>query len=101
MQIAQLYQLYLEHPVIKTDTRKIKGGDVFFALKGPNFNGNYFAEQALALGASYVVIDEEINVSDDRVIKTTDSLLTLQQLAQYHREQFNSSPNNNKLPFFA
>ena len=88
MQIAKLHQLYLKNPVVKTDTRKIKEGDIFFALKGPNFNGNYFAEQALAAGAAYAVIDEEININDDRIIKTEDALLTLQQLAKYHREQF-------------
>ncbi|MEP6596266.1 MAG: UDP-N-acetylmuramoyl-tripeptide--D-alanyl-D-alanine ligase [Ginsengibacter sp.] len=101
MQIAHLYQLYLKNPVITTDTRKIKEGDIFFALKGPNFNGNYFAGQALAAGVAYTVIDEEINVSDDRIIKTADALLTLQQLAKYHREQFNCRQDGNNLPFIA
>lgn len=100
MQIAQLYQLYLEHPEIKTDTRKIKG-DIFFALKGPNFNGNYFAGPALASGAAYVVVDEEININDDRVIKTADVLLTLQQLARHHREQLSSRLGGNDLPLIA
>ena len=92
MQIAQLYQLYLKHPGIVTDTRKIKPGDIFFALKGPNFNGNHFAEQALAAGAAYAVVDEEINPGDERIIKIEDTLLTLQQLAKQHREQFSHIP---------
>ncbi len=37
MEISQLYQVYLQHPVIKTDTRKIQTGDIFFALKGPKY----------------------------------------------------------------
>jgi len=100
MQVAQLYQLYLEHPVVKTDTRKLQEGDIFFALKGPNFNGNHFAQQALDAGAAYVVVDEETNVGDNRIIKTEDALLTLQQLAKYHREQFSFRPEGN-LPFIA
>ena len=63
-------------------------GDIFFALKGPNFNGNHFAKQALNSGAAYVIIDEELNFTDDRLIKTNDVLLTLQELAHHHRNQF-------------
>ena len=56
--IAQLYEIYLRHPSIQTDTRKLKAGDLFFALKGPSFNGNTFAARALELGAAYAIIDE-------------------------------------------
>lgn len=101
MEIDQLYRLYLKHPVIKTDTRKIQDGDIFFALKGPNFNGNDFAEQALAAGAAYAVVDEEINLVDDRLIRCTDTLSTLQKLAQHHREQFKYRPGSYQLPFIA
>ena len=51
MQIAELYQVYLQHLSIQTDTRKLKIGDLYFALKGPNFNGNRFAMLALEAGA--------------------------------------------------
>lgn len=61
---------------------------MFFALKGPNFNGNHFAKQALDSGAAYVIIDEELDITDERLIKTNDVLLTLQQLAKHHRQQF-------------
>jgi UDP-N-acetylmuramoyl-tripeptide--D-alanyl-D-alanine ligase len=101
MQIHELYQIFLKHPVITTDTRKIQKGDIFFALKGSNFNGNYFAEQAMKAGASYSVIDQEPNFTDGRVIKCEDSLLTLQQLAKYHREQFNFTSESRQLPFIA
>ena len=53
MQIHDLYTIFLQHPSIQTDTRKLKAGDLFFALKGPNFNGNQFAKQALDAGAAY------------------------------------------------
>lgn len=94
MDIKELYKLYLQHPSIKTDTRKLENGDLFFALKGPNFNGNHFAIQALNAGAAYVIADENLNFSDDRIIKIPDALLTLQQLAKHHRKQFN-------IPFIA
>ncbi|MDQ6756927.1 MAG: UDP-N-acetylmuramoyl-tripeptide--D-alanyl-D-alanine ligase, partial [Bacteroidota bacterium] len=94
MEIEDLYKLYLQHPSIKTDTRKIKSGDIFFALKGENFNGNSFAKQALDAGAAYAVIDEEVNIADERLIRRDDVLLTLQQLAKHHREQFS-------IPFIA
>ena len=88
MTIEQLYRLFLQHPSVQTDTRQLKQGDFFFALKGPNFNANAFALKALQQGAAYAVIDEDINSEDERLIKTTDVLTTLQQLAKHHRQQF-------------
>ena len=94
MEIAQLYQLFLQYPSVETDTRKLKSGDIFFALQGPNFNGNQFALQALEAGAAYVVVNEDIAPSNERVILVNDTLQTLQDLAKYHREQFD-------IPFIA
>ena len=88
MLIQELYAVYTKYPSVQTDTRKLQQGDLFFALKGPNFNGNLFAQQALNAGAAYVVVDEETGFSDERLIKTPDVLQTLQQLAKYHRQQF-------------
>ena len=88
MQIAELYDLFLAHPVVQTDTRKLKQGDLFFALKGPNFNANHFARQALEVGAAYAVVDEYDGSDDDRIIKVKDVLDCLQQLARHHRMQF-------------
>jgi len=90
--ISFLYQLYKDHPQIQTDTRKLKQGDLYFALKGPNFNGNIFALFALENGASYAIVDEPIEVSElinDRILQVEDVLSTLQALAKFHREQFN------------
>ena len=88
MEIYDLYALFLQHPSIQTDTRKLQQGDLFFALKGPNFNGNQFARKALDAGAAFVVTDEPADFTDERIINTGDSLQTLQQLAKYHRQQF-------------
>jgi UDP-N-acetylmuramoyl-tripeptide--D-alanyl-D-alanine ligase len=92
--ITELYKLYLQHPSVQTDTRKLKPGDIFFALKGDNFNGNHFALQALEQGAVYAIIDEDVNAPDNKLIKVDDVLVTLQQLAKFHREQFS-------IPFIA
>ncbi|HZF65622.1 MAG TPA: UDP-N-acetylmuramoyl-tripeptide--D-alanyl-D-alanine ligase [Chitinophagaceae bacterium] len=88
MNIEELYQLYLQHPSVATDTRKLKEGDLFFALRGPNFNGNEFAEKALASGAAYAVIDDERYSVAGKTIVVDDALQTLQLLAKHHRQQF-------------
>lgn len=94
MTIPELYNIYLQNPSIQTDTRKLKQGDIFFALKGPNFNGNLFAAQALEAGAAYAVIDEMQEGGNERMILVPDVLQALQDLASYHRDQF-------KIPFIA
>lgn len=88
MDINVLYELFLRYPSVETDTRKLKKGDLFFALKGPHFNGNHYLEQALAAGASHCIADETSDLTDDRIILVKDGLDTLQQLAKKHREQF-------------
>jgi UDP-N-acetylmuramoyl-tripeptide--D-alanyl-D-alanine ligase len=94
MSIEKLYEIYLQYPQVQTDTRKISKGEIFFGLKGPNFNGNKFAKQALEMGAALVVADEETGLTDDRVFMVANVLETLQQLALHHRKQF-------KIPFIS
>lgn len=94
MLLNELYQRYLQYPSIQTDTRKLKPGDLFFALKGDRFNGNLFAKQALDAGAAYAIIDEPVGFEDERLIHTEHVLTTLQELAGYHRNKFN-------IPFIA
>jgi len=88
MSIEHLYNIYKQYPSVQTDTRKLKEGDIFFALKGGNFNGNTFVEKALEAGASYAVIDEEQYAVFGKTVLVDDVLTTLQQLAKHHREQF-------------
>lgn len=88
MKIEELYQVYLENPSVQTDTRKLKKGDLFFALKGPNFNANEFAKQAFDAGAAYAIIDEEKYTIPGKTILVEDSLAALQLLAKHHRQQF-------------
>jgi len=94
MTIENVYEIYKAHPSVQTDTRKLKQGDIYFALKGERFNGNAFAMSALERGASYAVVDEEIGSEDPRIIYVDDALITLQSLAAHHRNQF-------QIPFIA
>jgi len=89
MNIETLHKLFLESTGLTTDTRAIKTNQLFFALKGDNFNGNLFAEKALTKGAGYAIIDEESVNTNDRYILVEDVLETLQQLSTYHREFLN------------
>ena len=87
MDIQSLYALFLEHPAISTDTRKIIPGSIFFALKGENFDGNTFAMEALRQGAALAVVSDS-SLTDSRMIWVENTLKTLQELAAYHRKQF-------------
>jgi UDP-N-acetylmuramoyl-tripeptide--D-alanyl-D-alanine ligase len=92
--IEGLYQIYLQHPAIQTDTRKLQPGGIFFALSGGNFNGNTFAAEALEKGVAYAVIDDAAYAVNDKCIVVEDTLAALQQLARHHRRQFS-------IPFIA
>jgi UDP-N-acetylmuramoyl-tripeptide--D-alanyl-D-alanine ligase len=85
--ISSLYQIYLNHPTICTDTRNITEGCLFFALKGDRFDANTLASTALLSGAAYAVIDNAEYLLDDRYILVDDTLSTLQELAKFHRGQ--------------
>lgn len=89
MDIAALHTLFLKSTGVATDTRGIQTNQLFFALKGDNFNGNTFADKALIKGASYVVIDEAHFGKNERFILVDDVLETLQNLSTYHREYLN------------
>ena len=86
MSISSLYEIFLKHPVITTDSRDCPAGSIFFALKGETFDGNAYALKALELGCAYAVIDEAEYAIDSRCILVDDVLTTLQLLANYHRK---------------
>jgi len=90
MSIDELYSIYRQNPGVQTDTRKLKPNDIFFALKGPNFNGNTYAETALDMGAAIAVIDDKAYYTrPDKMMLVEDVLHTLQELALWHRMQLN------------
>lgn len=91
--ISFLYEKFLESAGVCTDTRALKKGQIFFALKGENFNGNTYTERALAAGAMLVVIDQGEFQINERCLLVENVLTSLQQLAIHHRDQFS-------IPFF-
>ncbi len=86
MTIPELHQTFLQSSGVSTDTRAIKPGNIYFALKGENFDGNKFASQAIDGGASHAVIDDP-EFAGENTILVTDVLTSLQELSKYHREQ--------------
>ena len=90
MLISQLYNIFKQHPVVTTDSRVCPDGAIFFALKGPTFNGNNYAESAIEKGCSYAVVDEwdESKKRPQHIILVDDVLAVLQKLANHHRRTF-------------
>lgn len=94
MSIEAIYQLFSASEGVCTDTRQIRPGVLFFALRGASFNGNEFAAAALEQGASYAIIDDENHKVNNRCVLVQDALACLQELARYHRRRFS-------IPFIA
>ena len=85
MNPINLYDHFLKCRKISTDTRKIEPNSIFFALKGPNFDANAFAEEALGKGASIAVIDDAKYEKPGKTFLVPDVLEALQALARHHR----------------
>lgn len=86
--LEALYQLFLTHREVTTDSRMVRPGSMYFALKGERFNGNEFALAALAVGAACAVVDEDVQSDDQRIIRVDDVLATLQALAKRYRRDW-------------
>ncbi|MGM9760530.1 MAG: UDP-N-acetylmuramoyl-tripeptide--D-alanyl-D-alanine ligase [Parabacteroides sp.] len=86
MSITDLYELFIQQPLVTTDSRHCPKDSLFFALKGERFDGNQYAEKALAAGCAYAIIDNPACYIDERTILVDDVLKTLQQLAHRHRK---------------
>lgn len=84
MSIQELYSIFLSSNGICTDTRKLKEGQLFFALKGDNFDGNKYAIKAIESGASYAIIDDN-SITNEKCILVENVLVQLQELAKHHR----------------
>lgn len=87
MKIKDLYKIYSQYFLVDIDTRKIRKNTIYFALKGDNFNGNLFAEEAIEKGALYSIVDQKKYVTKSNIILVDNVLQTLQKLANYHRNQ--------------
>ena len=89
----ELYEAYLRHPHISTDSRQATQGTLFFALRGDSFDGNRYAASALEAGAAAAVLDNPevyktlTEEQRSRCYLVPDTLEALQQLAAHHRRQ--------------
>ena len=86
MTIQEIHSVFLKSKGVCTDTRTLQAGQLFFALKGDNFNGNEYVKQALEAGASFAIVDEEEFLVKGESVLVKNVLETLQALAQYHRQ---------------
>jgi UDP-N-acetylmuramoyl-tripeptide--D-alanyl-D-alanine ligase len=84
--MSALYNIFRDAAGVSTDSRTLQAGQLFFALSGPNYNGNQFTKKALEKGAIAVVIDEDISITDNRVIRVENTLKSLQTLSTEHRK---------------
>lgn len=89
MEIHEIHSLFLQSEGITTDSRTIKENQIFFALKGENFDGNKYAQKAIESGASYAIIDDSQLPDNEKFIKVDDTLDCLQKLATFHRDFLN------------
>ena len=89
MDITEIYALFKQHSIICTDSRESTEGAIFIALKGENFNGNKYAQEAILKGCSYAIVDEIDYDDHQNTILVNNTLKTLQDLAAYHRGKLN------------
>tara|TARA_B100002019_G_scaffold89853_1_gene77698 strand:- start:122 stop:1387 length:1266 start_codon:yes stop_codon:yes gene_type:complete len=89
--MSALYNIFRDAAGVSTDSRTLQSSQLFFALNGPNFNGNQFAKQALNKGAIAVVVDEEVSINDERVIHVENTLKSLQTLSTEHRKKLGTT----------
>ena len=85
--LQQLYKYYLKSSGVTTDSRKILKDQIFFALKGENFDGNQFAVKAIEMGALLSVVDDPNLSGLPSMFYVEDVLTAMQKLANWHRQQ--------------
>ena len=92
MKLKKIYELFLNSSGVSIDTRTIKQNNIYFAIKGPNFDGNKFANEAINNGAVFSVVDDEkfIEIDSKKIILVKDCLQTLSDLANFHRMKMDS-----------
>ena len=87
--LTEVYSLFLASSGVQTDSRRLTENQLFFALKGPSFDGNLYAEKVILAGAYAAVVDDPlVAAANESCYLVDDVLYTLQELAQHHRNQF-------------
>ncbi len=89
MDIQNLYSLFQSSNGVSIDSRSIKKDEIFFSIKGENFDGNNFALDALDKGAKFSIVDDpELKNQNDKIIFVENCLKELQNLSKYNRSKF-------------
>ncbi len=91
MDIKSIYSLFIQCDGVSTDSRKCPKDSMFIALKGDNFDGNVFVENAIESGCKFALTSDEQRASNKTIFYVPDTLAALQQLASYHRQQMNAT----------
>ena len=89
MHVKELHTLFIKSSGVTIDSRQVELNNIFFALKGKNFDGNKYAESAIKKGASFAVVDDEKYFLNEKYILVDDVLSCLQELSKFHRKQLN------------
>lgn len=89
MDIQNLYSLFQSSKGVSIDSRSIKKDEIFFSIKGDNFDGNSFALDALDKGAKFSIVDDiKLKNQNDKIIFVENSLKELQNLSRYNRSKY-------------
>lgn len=89
MDIQNLYSLFQSSNGVSIDSRSIKKDEIFFSIKGDNFDGNSFALDALDKGAKFSIVDDiKLKNQNDKIIFVENSLKELQNLSRYNRSKY-------------
>ncbi|MEE1083637.1 MAG: UDP-N-acetylmuramoyl-tripeptide--D-alanyl-D-alanine ligase [Paludibacteraceae bacterium] len=91
MDIKSIYSLFIQCDGVSTDSRKCPKDSMFIALKGDNFDGNVFVENAIESGSKFALTSDEHRANNKTIFYVPDTLVALQQLASYHRQQMNAT----------
>ena len=91
MDIKSIYSLFIQCDGVSTDSRKCPKDSMFIALKGDNFDGNVFVENAIESGCKFALTSDEQRANNKTIFYVPDTLVALQQLASYHRQQMNAT----------
>ncbi|WP_185876761.1 UDP-N-acetylmuramoyl-tripeptide--D-alanyl-D-alanine ligase [Blattabacterium cuenoti] len=96
MDIQKIYQLYIDSSGVEINSKNVKKGSIFIALKGKNFNGNQFTEEAISNGALLVIVDDKkifsYNKKYKKIVQVDNTLFFLQKLALFHRHKLRHIP---------
>ena len=85
MDLTELYRIFRESAGVSTDSRSVKKGELFFALRGQNYNGNIYVSEAVEKGASFAVTDDPA-FNKGRTVLVENTLESLKSLAAHHRK---------------